>query len=312
MNVGLAPVQLARLHAVDSQGPGGQPLGRLHGVTLLLYPGVHAFVGGADDGSVALAEALSGRRRPRIGAVLVGQLAPATSPRVRARIGSLLLHPDLPPTPTVCDAIAWVGKVRGHTDDDPLGALGIADLTARPLGSLRLDEARAVELALALSVPAPLAMVLHEPFRDVAGADREAIRRRLVERAESGVVVVITTDAIAEVEGFAEHLYALRRGRLVDEHEVGGWPAHASGEIVLALEGRDRDAARRLADALGARQELSGVGWHQHGHDGKIALRVRADDLEGAAMAVVETVATQRVEVLALYSRGAQQGADRP
>jgi ABC-2 type transport system ATP-binding protein len=214
MNDAAAPVQLARLHGADARGMHGRPLGRLHGITLLLRPAVHAFWGHAEDGSVALAELLAGRRKPRAGAVLMLGREPSRSAAIRARIGSLLDQPDLPPCTTVGRAVDWVGRLRANrTATDPLEPWGLSSWRPRPLASLRRDEARAIELALALATPDPVALILYEPFRDVAAIDHGVLRRALSELAADGCTVVLISDALHPMDEVANHLHRLERGR---------------------------------------------------------------------------------------------------
>jgi ABC-2 type transport system ATP-binding protein len=300
-----APVQLARLHGADARGARGRPLGRLHGLTMLLRPAVHAFIGHPQDGSIALAELLAGRRRPRAGAVLVAGREPYRSITTRSRIGSLLDRPELPPCTTVARVVDWVQRLRGRTGDhDPLESWGLSSWRPRALASLRRDEARAVELMLAMATPDPLAMVLYEPFRELAGIDHDRLRHELSTRAADGSCVVLLSDSVLEIADVADHLHHLQRGRLLVDGEAPGWPDTAGGELLLWLDGDDRDAAIALAGALGARAELRAVGWRQHGERGALVVSVHASNLDGAALAVAQTVEAMGVRVAALEASG--------
>jgi ABC-type multidrug transport system ATPase subunit len=297
-----AVLQLARVHGRDAQGPLGKALGRLHGVTLLMYPGVHAVLGQPSDGTAAFTELCAGRSGPRIGTILVDGHEPHRSPRCRRRIGSLLSRPELPGTGRVIDSLRLVGRLRGVDVESELAHLGAATLAERPLSSLSRSEARAVELTVALATPAPLVVVLQEPFGAVGPIDGAAVRQRLRALGESGTCVVIGTNTPRDVEGLADHLHLLDRGRLVASDAELGWPTLGGRQILLWIEGRDGAGARSLASALSRRPELCGVAWEQPTPAGAPLVVARVTDVADGALAIAETVAEQGVGVIAMHS----------
>lgn len=284
-----APLSLARLYGRDAQGVAGRALGRVHGVTLLVHPGVHAFLGTPADGTAALCEMLCGRRRPRAGAVLLHGREPWRSPRARAHIGALLGQPDLPPVRKVEQVIAMHGLTVAALHDFGAGALA-----GRTLRSLELAEARAVELSLALALADPQALVLYEPFTECGPIDRALVRARLAARAAAGVCVVLAVSARSDVEGLAEIVHVLDAGRLVSS--TRGWGADRR-ELCIWLT--ERSAARRFAAALGERPELSAVRLRQLA-EGPTLVAVEGADLAAASLAVAEVVAAQGVAVSAM------------
>ena len=300
-----AVLQLARVHGRDTQGSAGESLGRLHGITQLLYPGVHAFLGEAADGTAAIVELCSGRSRPRIGAVLVAGRAPHRSPRRRRRIGALLARPELPDTHgEVAEILRLVGQVRGADLLAELTALGASALAGRELLSLSHAEARAVELCIALGSADPLVVALYEPFVDVDPIDGVAVRQRIAALGRAGACVVLASSRPAEVEGLADHVHLLARGRLVGSDEQLGWPGAAGGQMTLWLAGRDGAAARRLAAALGDRgsPNLAGVAWEQPTPDSPPTVVARVTDVAAGAITIAETVAELDVQVTALHT----------
>jgi ABC-2 type transport system ATP-binding protein len=295
-----APVQLARVHGSDAQAVGGQSLGRLHGVSLLLDVGVHAFVGTPQDGTAALCELLSGRRPTRVGAIEVAGRDPAKSAWARRHIGVLLPRPTLPPGGLAGDVVERLAGVLSPALSGALERVGAGSLAAREVAALSVPEARAVELALALSLPAPVLLVLYDPFGEVAAVDDAAVRGLMSQRAAEGSVVVVATSAPGDVEGLADHLHVLERGRLVTQSQ--GWPHRGGRELFIWLEGDDEAAARRFAAALHARPELSAVSWRRPSDGGAALVAVRADTLDDAALSVAETVAELGVRVGAIHT----------
>src|SRR5262249_15926629 len=159
-------------------------------------PGLHAVLGTPEDGSLALADLITGARAPLRGRVTVTGRDPARTAYVRARNGALGADPRLPPAPTGRHVVRLAMRAPGGAGgrfDGVVGRLGPPPLQARDPPSLSFAEQRAVELALALSTPAPVLLALHEPLADMALPKLEALQLRLREAAASGACVVITT-----------------------------------------------------------------------------------------------------------------------
>lgn len=292
-----APVSFARLHGRDAQG-----LGALHGVTLLVHGGVHAFVGTPADGTAALCELASGRRRPRTGAVLVHGREPFRSPRTRARIGSLLAHAELPDLPTVAHLLGVLARLK-RIEGEPLRELGASTLLDRKVRFLAPREARAVELCIALALVEPAALVIYEPFTECAPIDRAAVRERLHRRAAGGAAVMIATSARSDAGELANTIHVLEGGRLVSSGQ-SGWGGPDKRELCVWLDGSAGAAglassARRLAAALGERSELCAVRFQEQ-REGPALVAVQADDLQAAAVVVAEVVAAHGVRIAAL------------
>jgi ABC-2 type transport system ATP-binding protein len=287
---------LERLHAVDEDGPRRRSRGRLHGVDLILGPGVHAVLGAPEDGTVALSEAATGMRAPLRGRVRVRGLDPSRHAPLRARIGSLAPTPSLLPAATVGEQIRMAMRARGEPDerfDGVLDPLGLAALHARRPRSLSNAEARAVELALALSTPAPLLVVLHEPFVDVAIPHTGLVRERVVELAEAGVCVLLVTSSPADARSLADDIHLLHHGLLVGAPGDADLPAGQVGEVVAWLREPPLGAGpgvRELAAALAAQPNLRAIAWDDTSPatDHRTStLRLRGD-VDACALALAE------------------------
>jgi ABC-2 type transport system ATP-binding protein len=296
------------VYARDAAGPLGRARGALSGVTLALGRGVHAFLGAPEDGVLALAELLTGARSPLRGRVTVTGRDPARTPFLRARIGALAAEPRLPAAPTVRGAVRLAMRARGETGercDDVLDALGLSRLGAREPHSLAFAERRAVELALALSTPAPVLLALHEPLVDLALPRLELLSVRLREAAAAGACVVLTTSSPADARTLADHVLVLHKGLVAREARLEN--GHARAGLMLdegiTLRVLVRSGARQLAAALCARPEVRAVSW-QEAADSFALIELRGDHAEPCALALIEAALTAGVEIEAL-SEGA-------
>ncbi len=314
---------LTRVHARDAAGPNGRARGAVTALTLSLGPGIHTFLGAPEDGTLALFDALTGARRPLEGKVTLAGQDPFSTAYIRARIGSLAPEPRLPPAPSVGAAIRLALAARGevsHRFDAVLDPLGLSGLHARRPGSLGFAEVRAVELALALTTPGPLLIVLHEPLADVAVAQIGAIPRRLRELAAAGACVVATTSSPADARALEGRILVLHRGFLVRE-AVGGGAGLALGEVEITAWVRDvpgEPGVRELAAALtrrpgvhrvtwddGARagspvraldsESIAGAGPSRAGRAGPSLVRVRGDSADACAEALLDAAVESSV-----------------
>jgi ABC-2 type transport system ATP-binding protein len=172
----------------------------------------------------------------------------------------------------------------GDRGDAVLEPLGLSHLLARDPRSLAFAEQRAVELALALSTPAPVLLVLHEPLADLALPRLELLPIRLREAAAAGACVVLTTSSPADARSLADHVLVLHKG-LIAREATGGAGLVLDGSITLRARVRSR--ARELAAALASRPEVRAVSWREDA--GSAALvEVSGDRAEPCALALIE------------------------
>lgn len=303
-------LRLDRVHARDAAGPGGRARGAISAMSATLGQGAHAFLGTPEDGLLALAEVLTGARPPLRGEVRVVGEGPATTPSIRARIGVLAPEPRLPPAPTVGDAVRIALRARGeqgHRIDAVLDPFGLGALHARRPRTLSVAEARAVELSLALTTPAPLLLVLHEPLADIALPEPERVRAHLGDLARAGACIVITTASPADAHALANRVFVLHRGLVVRE-TTGEGNRLALGEARLRAfiappSSAEQGDVRALAAALSAHPELCALSWEDApAHAPAFAsIELAADTLEACANALVSAaiVANATIEAYA-------------
>jgi hypothetical protein len=227
---------------------------------------------------------------------------PARSPALRRRLGLLLPGADLPPAPTVEDALGWMQSAHGVALAGALAALGIATLGPRRVASLGAEEARAVELAVALALPDPLALVLYEPFAGVGPADVVRARQRLTERVEEGCCVVLATSAPADLDDLVEvgrgWVHPLGQGRLLAGSAGLRWPPPQRGELTVWIEADAAELSAYVA-ALGREPGVVGVAWRAEPEQ-PASVTVKAEDAIAAAHAIAAATRQGQVRVIAV------------
>ncbi|MDC0746217.1 ATP-binding cassette domain-containing protein [Polyangium mundeleinium] len=300
---------LEAVHARDAAAPRGASRGSLTGVSLALGAGVFAVVGAPEDGTLALSEVMTGARAPLQGRVLVEGQSPARSPLLRARIGALAAEPALPDARTVEASVALARGARGESTTragDVLDPFGLGHLARREPRSLSFAEARAVELALALSTPSPLLVALHEPLSDVALNLLGLVRERIRELALGGACVVVTTSSPADARALGDRVLVLHKGLVLGEADAaepmpGGEPALVAW-VRPADDTSERAPVRALARLLADRTEVRAVAWSEaEGPYPRAAeLRLSGADLDACALALTDAAVEAGVVIEAV------------
>lgn len=310
----VAPVVvLDGVFARDTAGPRGATRGALLGATAALGPGVHAFLGAPEDGTIALCDALAGVRRPLRGSVRVAGGEPWTSPAARGRTGALLAAPDIPEARSVRACVEQVLVALGHppaSAAEVLSELGLGLLATRPTAGLSFAETRAVELALALAVvkraAPPAVLVLFEPCADLAvpGAAR-TVEDQIAALRAAGAVVVLATSSPADARRLADEIWILHRGAVL-RHEPAASQALAFGdaEIAVTVAPGDSPAVRALAAAVTEHPAVRAALWEDPppGSGRAPVLRVRGPDRDACALAVIDAAARAGVALESITS----------
>jgi ABC-2 type transport system ATP-binding protein len=310
MNASDLPILTAnQLHARDAEGERGASRGRVTCLDLELGPGVFAIVGAPEDGTLAVTGAACGRYPPLRGKLTVLGQSPSKSAAIRARIGVLSSTPQLPAAATVRRSLELALRARGESGsaiDAVLDPLGLSSLHARRTTSLSYGETRAIELALALTNPAPRLLVLHEPGCDLALLRLGDLRERLAALAHAGVCVLVTTSSSADARALTDRVAQLTRGTLT-------WPLaadEAPSELVVTV----RAGLRLLAAELERCPDITALAW-QEVDAARAVLRVRGAELDACALALTLAIDASGAVVEAITRASAawpRAGAHRP
>ncbi len=141
------------------------------------------------------------------------------SPRqrqARSGLGAMLQRTDLPDTLSVAEHIALFGACYPEplSVAATLTAVGLEAQANRRYSALSGGQQRRVQLALAL-VGQPRLLLLDEPTVGMDLSSRQAFREALRAARERGCAVLLATHDLPEVEGLADRIALVERGRLV-------------------------------------------------------------------------------------------------
>jgi ABC-2 type transport system ATP-binding protein len=216
------------------------------GLSFAALPGrVTGFVGPNGAGKSTTMRVICGLAAADAGGALVGGRAYATLRRPLREVGALLDSTAFHPGRRARNHLRWLADGAGLPAgrvDEVMRQVGLEGAARRRAGGFSLGMRQRLGIAAALLGDPPVLM-LDEP---VNGLDPEGIRwiRALLrELAAEGRTVLVSSHLMSELEGTADHLVVIRRGRLVADAPV---VELLSGERVIVRS----PAAVRLATVL--------------------------------------------------------------
>jgi ABC-2 type transport system ATP-binding protein len=229
-------------------------------LSFTVQPGrVTGFVGPNGAGKSTTMRLILGLDAPDAGDARVGSRPYATLRNPLRTVGALLETNGFHPGRRARDHLLWLCRSNGlprRRVDEVLATVGLEAVAHRRAGGFSLGMRQRLGLAAAL-LGDPPALLLDEP---VNGLDPEGIRwirGFLRALADEGRTVLVSSHLMNELEGTADHLQVIARGRLIADAPVAELLAGGSDARV---ELRTPQAARLmtvLANA-GARVESSG------------------------------------------------------
>jgi ABC-2 type transport system ATP-binding protein len=226
-------------------------------LSFTVRPGrVTGFVGPNGAGKSTTMRLILGLDAPDAGEALVGGRPYATLPAPLREVGVLLEAAALHPGRSAYDHLLWMAqsnRLPRRRVDEVLALVGLSGAARRRAGGFSLGMRQRLGIAAALLGDPPVLM-LDEP---VNGLDPEGIRwiRGLLRSlAAEGRTVLVSSHLMTELEGTADHILVIGRGRLIADAPVGELLAEERVHVRTPQPGR---LMERLANA-GARVESSG------------------------------------------------------
>jgi ABC-2 type transport system ATP-binding protein len=179
---------------------------------------VYALLGRNGAGKSSLVRCLLGAQRPAAGtARLLGRDSWRERAPVLRDVGVVAEEPDAPPAMTVRQIARFCSRLYPRWDaaglEERLRRFGVPSDV--PFGRLSKGQRGQVALSLALA-PVPRLVLLDDPTLGLDPLARRAVFEELiVDLADRGTTVFLTSHDLAGVEGIADHVGVLREGRLV-------------------------------------------------------------------------------------------------
>jgi ABC-2 type transport system ATP-binding protein len=239
------------------------PTSALDGMTFEVAPGrVTGFVGPNGAGKSTTMRIVLGLDRADEGTALVGGREYWSLPRPLCHLGALLDAAAPHPARRARDHLLWLARSQGlpaRRVDEVLDLVGLAAAGRRKAGGYSLGMRQRLGVAAAL-LGDPPALMLDEPFN---GMDPEGIvwtRGLLRALAAEGRAVLVSSHLMSELEGTADHLLVVGRGRVVADTPTAALLAAAAGDrVTVRTAGPGRAVAALSAAGAGAAATGAGM-----------------------------------------------------
>jgi ABC-2 type transport system ATP-binding protein len=234
----------------------------LDGMTFAAVPGrVTGFVGPNGAGKSTTMRIILGLHAADAGRALVGGRPYRSLRRPLRHLGTLLDASAVHPARTGRNHLLWLAHSQGLGGgrvDEVIDQVGLGPAGRRPAGGYSLGMRQRLGIAGAL-LGDPPAIMLDEPFN---GMDPEGIvwmRAFLRALAGQGRAVLVSSHLMSELQGMADHLVVVGRGRVIADRSVADLIAAASEDRVGVRTGAPVAAAAALTTA-GAQVTDTGPG----------------------------------------------------
>jgi ABC-2 type transport system ATP-binding protein len=243
----------------------------LDGMSFTVPPGrVTGFVGPNGAGKSTTLRVILGLDRADAGTALVGGVPYRDLARPLCTVGSLLDAGALQPSRTARNHLLWLAHSQGLPATrvaEVLALAGLSTVARRRAGGYSLGMRQRLGIAAAM-LGDPAAVLLDEPFN---GMDPEGIiwmRGFLRSLAAEGRAVLVSSHLMGELQGIADHVVVVGRGRVIADVAVADLLASVAGGRVTvrtvggavggAAEGAVEGAAASVLRDAGAQVTATG------------------------------------------------------
>ncbi|HSK93717.1 MAG TPA: ATP-binding cassette domain-containing protein [Candidatus Angelobacter sp.] len=221
-------------------------------LSFTVRPGmVTGFLGPNGAGKSTTMRVILGLDRPTSGTALINGRPFATHPAPLRQVGALLDAGAVHGARSARQHLRWQARAGGIASsrvDDVLDIVGLTDAAGRRVKGFSLGMLQRLGIAGALLGDPPILM-FDEP---VTGLDPEGIRwvRTFMRRlAAEGRIVLVSSHLMSEMEGTADHVVVIGRGRLIADTPMAEFIARSTGSHVRVVSPQAADLARLLENA---------------------------------------------------------------
>ncbi len=251
MTVTAAPIEL---HSVTKQYGA---LKAVNQVSIAIEPGECVILAGHNGaGKSTVIKLILGLIQASSGTVQVlGEtIGTPAAARIRRHIGYLPETVALHPALTGAETLAFYAGLKGLSSANNaalLSRVGIAEAAKRRVGGYSKGMRQRLALAQAL-LGKPKVMLLDEPTTGLDPASRLLFYEIVRELRASGAAILLSTHALAELEGQADRVIVMQKGRKVADGSLGDLR-------------RDADLPVRIRVTLDSEPEGQLAGWQRVG-----------------------------------------------
>ena len=194
-------------------------------VDLTFHPGeCIGLVGHNGAGKSTLIKLMLGLLRPSAGVVMVLGENPAAGAAARARreLGYLPENVALYPAMTGTETLAFYARLKSQpvaANAELLELVGLTQAARQRVGSYSKGMRQRLGLAQAL-LGQPRALLLDEPTTGLDPALRQSFYEIIRVRRDAGTMVLLSSHALAELEGEVDRVVVMNRGRKMADGSI--------------------------------------------------------------------------------------------
>jgi len=214
---------------------------------------VYTLLGRNGAGKSSAISCLVGQRRAASGICrLFGMDTWRARRHVMARVGLVPETPDIPPGATARELGRFLGRIRpvwnAANYEERLERVGVP--RRQPAQNLSKGQRRQLALAAALATE-PEVLILDDPTLGLDAVARRTLLEELVgELADRGTTVLLTTHDLKGIEGIADRVGIMQRGRLVCDEAMDGLKARFRRLRCVRHEGTPVETIRAALEPL--------------------------------------------------------------
>ncbi|MBP2229490.1 Cu-processing system ATP-binding protein [Azospirillum agricola] len=283
----------------------------VRGVDLALMPGeCVAMVGHNGAGKSSLIKLMLGLTTPTEGrlTVLGGDPASAAASAIRRQVGFLPENVAFHPSITGRETLDFYARLKGvATAGNPalFERVGLEPAAvARRVGTYSKGMRQRLALAQAL-LGGPRVLFLDEPTTGLDPALRQSFYEIVADLRDAGTTVLLCSHALTELEGQADRVVVMSRGRKVADGSLATLRGLARLPVRIRLTLADGDVdglARRIGEGAALTRLAGGVVELACANDDKVGL-VRRIACDGPAVRDIEIVQPSLDEMYAHFLR---------
>jgi ABC-2 type transport system ATP-binding protein len=230
------------------------PTVAVDGITFRVEPGqITGFVGPNGAGKSTTMRVVLGLDSADEGSALIGGQPYASLRRPLSHVGALLDASALQPSRKARDHLLWLAHSQGlgaRRVTEVIELTGIGPAARRKAGGYSLGMRQRLGIAAAMLGDPPVLM-FDEPFNGLDPEGMAWMRGFLRSLAADGRAVLVSSHLMSELQGNADHLLVIGRGRMVADTSVADLLAAASKDRVMVRTTARSQATTVLAQAGG-------------------------------------------------------------
>jgi ABC-2 type transport system ATP-binding protein len=230
------------------------PTQAVDGLTFRVEPGqITGFVGPNGAGKSTTMRVILGLDSADEGSALIGGQPYATLRHPLSHVGALLDAGALQPSRKARNHLLWLAHSQGlaaRRVTEVIDLTGLGSAARRKAGGYSLGMRQRLGIAAAMLGDPPVLM-FDEPFNGLDPEGMAWMRGFLRSLAADGRAVLVSSHLMSELQGNADHLLVIGRGRMIADTSVADLLAAASRGRVMVRTTARSEATSVLAQAGG-------------------------------------------------------------